>query len=232
MESEGRKLHGQAAQAREEGQFTQSLDFNDQALLAYDQADDGLGFAEGIACRSITLRVYANQHDSRRILTLAKYEMMGAVAIAKESGNQQALPLPLYSLAQVEEDLGELADAVATYQEAVAAMEANPPVMHNRPSVLANMKVHLFTCAYKAGDTSALERARLALHDLEEAQEPNQYTKDVWVSGGYMRLAAALREDNPSQAKDYLEKAKAIIDANPKLALRKQQWQKLASSLA
>jgi tetratricopeptide (TPR) repeat protein len=118
VESEGRQLHAQAANAREEGRFKESLDFNDKALFAYDAENDTLGFAEGIACRSITLRVYAYEHNnSRGILTLAKYEMMGSVVIARESGNKEALALPLYNLAKLQEDLGEIPEAVASYKK-------------------------------------------------------------------------------------------------------------------
>lgn len=121
-------------------------------------------------------------------------------------------------------------DAVATYKEAIDAMINNPPENHNRPSFLANMQVHMATCEYKAGDKEALGRATQALRELEAAEEPSQHNKDVWVSGGYMRLADALRNDNPVQAKQYLEKTKLIIDANPELKLRKQQWEKLLST--
>jgi tetratricopeptide (TPR) repeat protein len=230
MESEGRRLHTEAAKAREEGNFNESLAFNEKALFAYDTANDALGSAEGIACRSITLRAYANTHDSRRLLTLAKFEMMASVAIARESGDKEALALPLYNLAKLQEDLDELPDAVATYKEAVICMQDNPPERHKHPSILADMQVHLATCEYKAGDKTALKRAEEALHDLESADEPNKYNADVWVSGSHMRIADALKKDNPEKAREHLQKAKEIIDANSQLTLRRQQWEKLAAS--
>ncbi len=231
MKSKGRKLHAKAAEEREKGNFSLSLDYNDKALFAYDAEDDSLGFAEGVACRSITLRVYADLHDNRRILILAKYEMMGAVAIARESGKKQALAMPLYNLAKLQEGLGELQDAVSTYEEAVKNIENNPPERHNRPSILADMNVHMATCGYRTGDKKALERAEKALNKLEEAEEPSTYNKDVWLSGGYMRIADVLRKDNPGKAKEYMQKAEQIIDVSPKLKLRKQQWQKLNSTM-
>lgn len=230
MESEGRRLHAQAASARENDQLKESLSFNDEALFAYDREDNPLGFAEGIACRSITLRNYATQQESRNILTLAKYEMMASVTIARESGDNTALPLPLYNLAQLQEALGEHEDAIETYSEAVNTMKNNPPESHNRPSVLADMKVHMTVCEYKAGDTSALERAEEALQQLEESEEPNKFNKDVWVSGGHMKLAEILIEESPSEAKEHLAKAKEIIDSNEELVLRKQQWERLSKS--
>lgn len=228
MATKGRILHAEAAKAREEERFTESLTFNDDALFAYDADNDALGFSEGIACRSITLRVYANLHDSKRILTLAKYEMMASVDLARQSGISEALPLPLYNLAQLREDLGEYDAAVKDYREAIEGMEKSPPETHNRPAVLANMRVHMTVCEYKAGDKSALERAKQALQELEELEEPNKYNKDVWISGGYMRLADVIRAENRDEARNYLNKAKEIIDSNPDLILRKKQWEKLS----
>ncbi len=66
MQSKARLLHAKAAKAREEGKFTDSLDLNDKALFAYDAENDALGFAEGIACRSITLRTYAYEHGNSK----------------------------------------------------------------------------------------------------------------------------------------------------------------------
>ncbi len=228
--SNGRVLHAKAEKAREDGNFLDSLYVNDEALFVYDEENDDLGFAEAIGSRSITLRVYANLHSSKKLLTLAKYEMMAAVAIAQQSGKKDALALPLFNLAQVQEDLEEFGAAVGTYKEAISSMESNPPDRHNRPSILVNMHVHMEACAYKAGDKSSLERAEKALKDLQNAEEPEMYNKDVWVSGGYMRIAVAIKKDDPKKAKEYLQRAKEIIDANPYLVVRKQQWEKLSKS--
>jgi hypothetical protein len=81
-------------------------------------------------------------------------------------------------------------------------------------------------CAYQNGDKSALERAESALHELENADE-QKYEKDVWMSGGYMKIAEAIYPDDAGRAKEYLSKAKQIIDENPDLKLRKLQLEKL-----
>ena len=108
--------------------------------------------------------------------------MMASVDLARQSEDIKSLALPLYNLAQIREDLEEYKDAVHDYQEAVNAMENDAPAIHNRPSVLANMKLHLASCEFKTDDKTALERAKQALQDLENAEEPNKYNKDVWVS--------------------------------------------------
>ncbi len=227
MLSEGKQMRQRATLAREKGQFIHSLSYSDQALLAFDALQNPSDFAEALANRSITLRVYAGLYRSRQVLTLAKYEMLGSVAIARASGDARSLSMPLYNLAQIQEDLGELPSAVLSYREAVAVMEEHPPEAHNRPSVLANMKLHMETCEYASGDKTALSRALLALSALEHADEPSVYNKLVWISGGYLRLARILREDDNTKARMYLEKAKEIIDTNPELVLRRQQLQQI-----
>jgi tetratricopeptide (TPR) repeat protein len=228
-ESEGRILHGKAEQAREKGDFTQALKQTDEAMLAYQAAGDKVGFAEVLSSRFLTLRHLYDKTNDRAFLILAKNTVLSSVQIARESGDNTALALPLFNLGKAQETLGELPDAVTSYKEAVEHMTANPPQRHNRPSVLADMKVHLATAEYKTGDKAALARAEEALHELEGTDE-QKYEKDVWVSGGYMRLADMLRTEDSAKGAEALRKAKEIIDSNPDLTLRKGQWDKLAAT--
>lgn len=231
MDSNGRKIHGQAAKAREAGNHLESFQLGDEAMLAYQKDGNVLGFAEVIADRSIVLRHLADETGDQNFLLLAKSELEAAVTIVKKSGDQTALAIPIFNLAKIQEELGEIEQAAQTYQEAVESMENNPPELHNRPAVLADMKAHLSTCQYKNGDTSALERAEQALSEIETSEEV-KYNKDVWTSGAHMRMADILRNDNPEKAKEHLQKAKEIIDANPDLKLRAKQWEKLSQSMS
>lgn len=230
MNSKARKLHAVASQKREEGKLLESLQANDEALLEYDLENDDLGFAEGIACRAITLRVFANLNNSRKLLILAKHEMLAAIEIAKKSGQKESLAMPLFNLAEVREDLEEYSEAAETYKEAIKNFMEGAPKRHDRLSVLANMNMHLWPCAYKAGDKNALSLAEKALSDLQNAEE-KKYNKDVWISGGYMRMASAIANDNAKKAREYMQKAREIIDSNPDLTVRKKQWEKLNSKL-
>jgi len=230
VESEGKKLSALAETSREQGNPLEALKYTDEALLAYQTAGNRLGMAEVLSSRSITFRHLWQKTEDRSYLMIAKANQTSAVAIARESDDAKALAIPLFQLANVQEALGELPEAVASYQEALTNIVNNPPETHNRPAVVADFKVHLATCEYKAGDKTALSRAETALFELEEAEEPDTYAKDVWVAGGYMRLAEILKTDDTEKARTYLEKAKDVIDANPKLTIRKQQFDKLAKS--
>jgi hypothetical protein len=228
-ESKGRQLHALAEHAREAGDFLGALKFTDEAMIAYQEAGDFLGFAEILASRFLTLRHLAEKTGDVNYQVLAKFTVMASVEIAKKLGDPKALILPMFNLAKVQEDLGEFVGAVRSYQETVQ-MASNLPERHNRPGVVADMRIHLATCEYKAGDKSGLERALVALDNLEKSDEPD-YNKHVWLSGGHMRIAEMIYGENQPLAVEHLRRAKEIIDADERLKLRLGQWQKLIERL-
>jgi len=228
MTQTGREIHASADHAREDGDFLKSLKLIEEASLIYSSEHDGVGFSELQGSRFLTLRHLFEKTGDINYLVLAKHSAMAATELAQKANDPTALAMPLFNLAKAQETLGELSDAVNSYKQAIKAQEMTPLSYHNRPAVLNDMKIHLEVCEFKNGDKKALAKAEDALHDLLEDALEGSYTKDVWTSGGYMKLAEALRTDNPTKAKEYLAKAKKIIDANPELALRKAQWEKLS----
>src|SRR5581483_1224106 len=111
----------------------------------------------------ITLRIYANEHDSKRFLILAKHEMIASVEIARESGDPISLALPLFELGKAHDYLHEHSEAVAAFSEAVKVFEKNSTNIQKKDSILADMKVHLAASEYMMGDKEALARAEQAL---------------------------------------------------------------------
>lgn len=232
-EDTGHQIHMKAEQTRESGAAdaaAQALKLAHQSYIAYEIEGNKPGMAKALSSASIARRHRWQETGERSHLEEALGEQIRAVAIARESGERTAVAIPLFQLANVQEAMGNLSDAVATYGEAVDEITHNAPESDNRPAVVANFKVHAATCAYKNGDKSALIRAEESLHELEAADEQDAYAKDVWVSGGYMRFADMLRGDNPTKARSSLQRAKEIIDANPALKKRKEQWRKLAAT--
>lgn len=221
-----REIHTKAEEAREGGDTLKSLELADQATVAYQEAGDVVGLAEVLSSRAISLRHLSQKTGGKNYLILAKHTALAAVEIARASGQKEALAIPLYNLAKVQEELEEFSDSVASYKEAVENIINNPPETHNRPSVIADIEMRLAICEYKNGDKSALARAESALSQLEQAEE-EKYRKDVWVSGGHMHLAEVLSTDDPQKAKEHLQKAKEIIEANPDLKIRSEQLQKV-----
>lgn len=230
VETKARQLHAQALKLREQKKIVEAQKVDQEALDEYAKDNDTLGFSELL---SMHAKSYLHQYHFsgfKPYLLLAKHIAQAGVDTAKESGDPSQTVLPLFNLGEVCADAGDLLSAVETYKKAVEGLEKNPPERHNRKSVLANFKIHLTTTEYANGDKSALERAEKALKDLQKSDDANPYEKDVWESGAHMRIATMLREDDPEKAKEHLTKAKEIIDSDPELVIRKEQWEKLAKT--
>jgi tetratricopeptide (TPR) repeat protein len=250
MESiEGRRLHGLAAQAREKGESLESLNLDDEALLTYQSDDDKLGFAESLAERAIALGHEAEKSNNpffeKSWLIYARNTTKTAVEVAELSGDKTALAIPYLRLGRAHEHLGEIHEAINAYRNAVDAITNNPPTTHNRAAVVADFKNHLACAEYKAGDKSALQKAEEGLKDFDQVEvisdeqfgeqnkklEFNQevsYNFNVWLSGAHMRLAEAIKDDEPQKAKEHLDQALEIIDSDSRLTIRRNQWEKLA----
>lgn len=227
-----RQIHAQVEHTREAGDFWGSIKLASDAIKAYLDEKDKLGLSEVHGSISLAYRHLYLETNNRDFLILAEGSATTGIEIAKTNNILTAIALPTFNLAKVQEEMKEFGEASDTYQDAVDAFQQNPPKEHNRPGVIADMKVHLYTCQYKAGDKAALPKALTALEDLEKSDEKtvSKYNYDVWMSGGHMRIAEMLMTDDKDLAKKHLDEAEKIINGNSDLKLRKGQWEKLAQS--
>lgn len=241
---EGRRLHGLAAEARERDELGKSLGLVFEALEEYLKDKDYVGASEVLADGSITLRNRAELSGENGFMIVSKHFAMSSVEMAEKSGIKEALAVPLYNMAKVQEALEEFSEAVKSYELALENLESNPPDSHKgRPAILADYKIHLANAQYRNGDKTALERSLEALKELEGVESNEEktpmggergfegtYNKLVWLSGAHMDIARMLKDDDPKQAKEHLDKAKVIIDSDERLEIRAKQWQKLAEA--
>lgn len=228
VKSKGREIHGRAEESRERGETIEALKLYQEALEAYQQDNDLLGFSEAQAAEVIALFHLWEQTNFEGWLVRAKHTAMSSVEMAEKSGIEEALSLPYSKLGKVQEALGELKEATDSYKRSYDLLISNPPPEHGvRPAMQADFKLHWLTAAYMSGDKSVLPQIEESIKDLEKASEVKS-NKDVWLSGAHMKLAEALKDEDLEKAKEHLQVAKEIIDANPELTIRATQWQKLA----
>lgn len=221
--SKAEQLHADAIQAREKEQdFLKALQLSSEALIAYGEEGNSEGFA-GIAgtMQNIYQHLY-EQTENRDYLIFSLSTAEAAVKLADERDFAEK-SLPYRDLAKANEKLGEYATAVENYQKALK-FEDSPSLA--RPGVKSDIKAHLGFAMIMSGDKeTGVSTLNEAIAELEADTEANKYEHDVWLSGAYMRKAGALKDTESFQ------KAKQIIDSNPELVLRKQQWEKLASEI-
>jgi tetratricopeptide (TPR) repeat protein len=230
--SKARKIHAKAEESREfDKDFLASLNYADEAVIEYQKDNDLFGFSEIQSTRTITFKHLYLKTNFKGYLILALHSAQAAVDIAVSSNDPTTKALPYFNLGEVLELSNKYKKAVNYYRKAVECVANNPPKRHNNPAVLLNFKNHLYTCMYLAGDNSSLEKAEKTISDLIKTEESSKFHKDVWLSGGYMRIANMLKKDNPDKAKDCLIKAKKIIDNNSNLKLRLGQWNKLSKKV-
>jgi len=226
----GRSLHVKAEIARENGNFEKALKFTDEATLAYTKDKDYLGLAEIQSSRQSTFKHLFRQTKDKAFLILEKYAARSAVEIAQKSNNPQSLAIPYHNLAKYYYEARDYKNAALYFQKAVENLTKNPPKMHNRPAILADVKSHLYAAQFFAGDKSALRHAGDALKELKKAKE-NPYSKNVWLTGAHMRIAQMAAKENPDWTIFHLKEAEKIINSDKRLILRKKQLQELKANL-
>ena len=226
----GMDLLNQANKVREKGDPLKSLQLADEATLELQKEGNLPKMAEAQAVRYLALKHLAGSTGDKVYFYLAKQATASAVEIAETCEDKTGLAIPYVNLAKAYLDLEQYDQAVIFYKKALENQINNPSKDHNRAGVVADFKIHLAEAEYLAGDKTAIDRLIKGISDLDasDEKEVSIYNYHVWKSGAYMSAAKLLKEDKPESAKEYLEKAKEIIDADPALKVRKTQWEKLA----
>lgn len=231
--SKAHDFHIQAEQTREAGKLLESLQLTDAAMVGYQEEGNIHGFTEVQVSRANAFKHLYEHSGDKNYLIIALHTLQGALEIALNAGKKEDLAMIYVGLGRTWEQLENFVQSAECFQKAVDFMISNPSEEHKRKGVLADFKNHLAIAQYKAGDSSAIDRAESAISELEESGEDkvSLYNYHVWLSGGHMRIAEVLKDDNKKLAEEHLQKAKEIIDSDPSLTLRKEQWGKLSKDL-
>jgi hypothetical protein len=231
--SKGMELLRQANEVREQGDPLRSLQIADGAAIEFQKEGNLTKLAETCAIRLLAYRHLFDSTGDTCFLILGKYAALAGVAIAESSGDKTALAIPYFNLAKIIAQTDGYKEAVKYYEKALDYMIKDPPPSHDRKGVVADFKIHLSICQYRSGDKTALNRLEEAVSELDASGEKEfaLYNYLVWKSGAYMEAAKMLAEENPTLAKEYLAKARGIVESDERLSIRRGQWWKIADSL-
>jgi tetratricopeptide (TPR) repeat protein len=225
MKHQDNKPHIQAEKSREYQDYQVALELAVDSEFSYDEAGDVIGLSEVQATKALTYRQLFKSSKTGYFLVLAKHAALASVEIANNSGIKEAMAIPVFNLAKVYEEIGEIDQAIKLYEEALKHITDNPPVHHDREAVKLDFKAHLLIARLSKGETGLEEDIVEALNKIESDDKESKYNKNVWVSGGYLKLAEILKEFK------YLDIARKIIESDERLELRNIEWQELANEL-
>lgn len=224
MNNDSSGLLLQAEKAREMGDFKKSLELLADAIVKIVEERKEEKLVDALSSQSLVYRHLYDKTNSKNYLLLAKHSSMASVGLARQTNDTTLLSISLYTLGKVHESNEEVEDALNSYREAISQDV-------NRPAMLNEMKSRLAVLEYQNGDESAYERFEIALTELIDAVDKDNYAKSVWLSGAYMHMAEVLIKKDKVKAVNLLDEARKVIASDMRLKLRKEQLEKLHALL-
>lgn len=219
-------LHKKAEDLREEDRLDEAEKVNTEAIEEYKLNKDWEGVARALQSRVL---IYKHKYllvKEEKILNLAKKDATESLIIAKEHNLKYLLSVCNFRMGEVFMISGDYKSAIVFFQNAV-------DLFVGYEAEKGDYVYHLGEALYQSGDKSAGKKHLLeGLYLIQQNKdEVDPFLINVWESGCYMRLADCFRKDDLKRAKEYLFKAKEIIDNDSKLVIRRRQWGQLAKKL-
>ena len=210
-------LHQQAAQLRESGQSLEALALYEKALIAYLQESELSLRINVLLEKNIVLKHLWHQTPLPEYLDLAENNLDVALQWADQhQADVEQQALLFFSAADISLLRTDFSDAINLYQKALKTLPQN----------------HAFSgqFLYHLGFAQALDDQEIGLQNLllgknriEKQNNLESYTKEVWLSGAWLRIALIyLKGGKIAQAQSALDQATTIIEQNDQLSLRKQ----------
>lgn len=224
----GRELLQKALTSTEQQDYIQALKYTDEALIAFQQANDIDGFAETWSARFHTFKHLYQSTQWQPYAVSALNAAQTGVSIAEQANQTTSYGITYINLAKAYDLLGEVSKAIETYQKAIQYLPQSPT--HNRPAVIADTQSHLDALLLAQGDQAAEDRILANIELIRNAKDISAYERDVWISGAYLRMVKVFQKTDSTKAQNYLTKAKSVIENNPELVIRKDQIQKITRS--
>lgn len=218
-------IHVEAEAARENDELIKALTLIEEALVAYQKEKDYEGFSQALQSRVLTYKHLFLLTKDHVFAILAKNDANASLEITQKHNITTRIGSCYFRLGEVAMLFEDYKSAVENYQKALDNYAGSN-------SERGDYRYHL---GFALGKIGQLEKAKeTMLNGLSEIQENrnevNSFLTHVWESGGYMRLAELLRQNEPEQAKKYLEEARKIIKSDKKLIIRKRQIEELEAT--
>lgn len=222
----GKELQEQADKIREDGKSLMAIDLYNQAIVRYQEEKDYDNMIKALTGRLLSWKHLFYKTDDKIYAIIVKSEVETMLEIAKEHRLFDKLYLIHFLNATSAILLNDYCSAEKDFSKAVQLF---PFENAEKGDWIA----HLGDAMYRNGKKE--EGKETLLQGVEiiklRASQIDSFLFNVWVSGAYLRLAKLLRVDNPRESTLYLNQARAIIDSDDRLVIRKQQLETYLNDL-
>jgi tetratricopeptide (TPR) repeat protein len=214
-------FHKKAEKLREQDKHLQALELCDEALLAYQQEKNYFGISSLLQSRILIYKhlFLLTKDSSFYLLAMKDAELSLLISQKHKLSNLHVVYFRLGETFMLSNDFSK---AILNYKK---ALELYP----KEDSEKGDYRYHLGEALYRNGNKKGgLENLLFGLKTIQRYKlKTDSFLINVWESGNYLRLTELLKKDNPKQSKEYLLKAKQIINSDERLIIRKRQLQKL-----
>jgi len=218
---------------REEGKFAESLARLAELKAAVSEETVVL-LPDVLSCEFIAYKHLYRQSSLRQHYDLGLDAASMALKVATDIDDPNEMMIAAFNLGKAYELDNEWQSASEAFEQSLrmfGRMESDS--RHNRPAVQADIQSHLARSLYHLGQTDkAKEIFAVTIDVLKADTVEDSYTRNVWLSGSYMRAAEVLWTAEPELASDYLKEAEKIIKTDERLGLRMEQLEELKTKMA
>lgn len=220
-------LHRKSEEARENDQLQESLDLIEDAIVEYEDEENFEGVARAMQSKVLSFKHLFLLNGDLKYREFAKEAADESLRIATRHNLENVLSSCYFRL-------GEVANLFEDYDSAVKNFQKSLDLYNGTQAEKGDYTYHLGEALYHAGDK--LKGKETVLKGLSEIRdnrhEVDEFLANVWESGALMKLALLLKNDEPENAKKYLDEAENIINSDNRLVIRKRQLEQAKNTLA
>lgn len=218
--------HRRAIELREQGRPEEALALYATVVDQYRQAGNVEGQIRALLEQVITRKHQWQAHPDEMLLEAMQADNAAAARLLQEHpADQELQALVALSRAEVALMSNQKEEALAQFGTAVALTSRDNPSFGNRHAHLARVQGQL-------GDPRAEAELAAAISEIEAARSQlDDLHYRVWLSGAYLGMAELLASKDGDCAQNWLDKARALIVAEPVLPVRKKQLDALQQLL-
>ena len=221
----GHQLQSKGARLRENDKHTEALRYLTLALVVYQKEKKYRGIVDTLKDRCLTWKHLFLLTKDRVYAILAQKDAEAMLEISEKYELEDKFHTSYFRLGEVAMLFENYLPAVKYYQKAIKYYAG--PLAEK-----GDYRYHLGEALYRNGQKEKGKATMLAgLREIQKGvNEVNPFLIHVWESGCYLRLADLLKDDEPNEARKYLELAREIANKDPELVIRRRQIEELAKS--